>query len=122
MRNFRNLAFASVSLAAIAMPAYAQDAAAEEGKSDDQIVVTGTLICGTKVVGAQTIAIDAQTITERGASSTNELLSLMPQISNTFNGRFEGDPRGFARASRSTRRTCATCRVTTARPAASRWC
>lgn len=28
------------------------------------------------------------------ASSTNELLGLVPQIANTFNGRFEGDPRG----------------------------
>ena len=98
MRNIRNLAFASVSLLSLAMPAYAQNAAAEgkEAENSKDIVVTGTLIRGTQVVGAQTIAIDAQTITDKGANSTNELLSLIPQISNTFNGRFEGDPRGFA--------------------------
>ncbi len=93
--RIRNLAIASVSLLAIAMPAHAQDAASDDSASDEQIVVTGTLIRGTQVVGAQTITVDAQSITDKGANSTNELLSLIPQISNTFNGRFEGDPRGF---------------------------
>ncbi len=95
----RNALLVGTVLASIAAtsPAFAQDTAAEGDAGDSKdIVVTGTLIRGTKVVGAQTIAIDAQTITDKGANSTNELLSLIPQISNTFNGRFEGDPRGFA--------------------------
>lgn len=95
MRNFRTLAFASVSLAAIAMPAYAQDAAAEEGKSDDQIVVTGTLIRNNAPIGSQSIGVSAEAITAKAAGSTNELLGLIPQITNTFNGRFEGDARGI---------------------------
>ncbi len=95
MRNIRKLAFASVSLFAIASPAMAQDAASDEAESDNEIVVTGTLIRGAEVVGSQTISIDSQSIVDKGANSTNELLSLIPQISNTFNGRFEGDPRGL---------------------------
>jgi iron complex outermembrane recepter protein len=61
----------------------------------DDIVVTGTLIRGTEVVGAQTISVDAKAILEKGATSTAELLSLIPQLTNSFNGRLEGDPRGF---------------------------
>jgi iron complex outermembrane receptor protein len=75
----------------LAMPgvAYADD---EEDKTP--IVVTGTLIRGTEAVGTQTIAVGAEDIQQQGANSTNQILSLIPQISNTFNGRFEGDPRG----------------------------
>ena len=92
--RIRHIAVAGVSLLSLAAPAYAQDAAADEAGAED-IVVTGTLIRGTQVVGAQTISVSAQSIIDKGANSTNELLSLIPQISNTFNGRFEGDPRGF---------------------------
>ncbi|MDG2005274.1 MAG: TonB-dependent receptor plug domain-containing protein, partial [Novosphingobium sp.] len=78
---------------ALAMPVSAH---AEEAEDDgkDPIVVTGTLLRGTEVVGAQTITVGSAAITEKAAGSTNELLSLIPQITNTFNGRFEGDPRG----------------------------
>ncbi|MEZ5743601.1 MAG: TonB-dependent receptor [Sphingomonadaceae bacterium] len=72
--------------------AFAQDAG---DNGDEEIVVTGTLIRGTEVVGAQTIAVDAEVIQQQGANSTNQILSLIPQVSNTFNGRFEGDPRGI---------------------------
>lgn len=48
------------------------------------------------MTGSQTISIDAEEIAAKGATSTNELLGLIPQITNTFNGRFEGDPRGFS--------------------------
>ena len=92
--RIRHIAVAGVSLLSLTAPAYAQDAAADEAGAED-IVVTGTLIRGTQVVGAQTISVSAQSIIDKGANSTNELLSLIPQISNTFNGRFEGDPRGF---------------------------
>lgn len=97
MRTFRNLALASVSLMAVASPAFAQTAPADASAADDSkdIVVTGTLIRGTQVVGAQTISVDSSAIVAKAAGSTNELLGLIPQISNTFNGRFEGDPRGI---------------------------
>jgi iron complex outermembrane recepter protein len=95
--------FAATALcASLSMPAFAQDA--EEStdetsvdETDDKgIVVTGTLIRGTEVVGSQTISVGAEEIADKGANSTNELLGLIPQIANAFNGRFEGDPRGFS--------------------------
>jgi iron complex outermembrane receptor protein len=58
------------------------------------IIVTGSLIRGTEAVGTQTISVDDEAIVQLGANSTNQILSLIPQIANTFNGRFEADPRG----------------------------
>lgn len=90
---------AATALCALsAMPAYAQDeeAAADEGAESKDIVVIGTLIRGTEVTGSQTISIDSDDIAAKGAVSTNELLGTIPQIANQFNGRFEGDPRGFS--------------------------
>ncbi|WP_239805719.1 TonB-dependent receptor domain-containing protein [Croceicoccus hydrothermalis] len=60
----------------------------------NEIVVVGTLIRGTEAVGSQTISVGEDVIDQRGATTTNEILSLIPQISNTFNSRAEGDPRG----------------------------
>ncbi|MFM5906341.1 MAG: TonB-dependent receptor plug domain-containing protein [Novosphingobium sp.] len=91
--NIRKLAMASVSLLSISAPAFAQDAN-EEGKTDEEITVVGTLIRGTETTGAQTLSVSTDQILTKAAGSTNELLGLIPQISNTFNGRFEGDPRG----------------------------
>jgi iron complex outermembrane recepter protein len=94
--------FAATALcASLSMPAWAQDEAPADESSatdgeDEDIVVIGTLIRGTEVVGSQTISVGAEAIAEQGATSTNELLGLIPQIANTFNGRFEGDPRGFS--------------------------
>lgn len=103
MRNLKRVAArlsAGASLAALALvpvAAMAQDedaSASADKTSDDEIVVIGTLIRGIEAVGTQTISVGEEAITQRGANSTNEILSLIPQISNTFNGRFEADPRG----------------------------
>ena len=96
IRNIRRLAFAVASLLSISAPAFAQDTAEGEAVESDAIVVTGTLIRGKAPVGSQLISVDASAIADKAAGSTNELLSLIPQVSNTFNGRFEGDPRGVA--------------------------
>jgi iron complex outermembrane receptor protein len=97
MRITRKLAFVSASLIAMSSSAFAQSAPADDtADADKEIVVTGTLIRGTQVTGSQTIAVSAQAIVDKGASSTNELLGVIPQIANTFNGRFEGDPRGVS--------------------------
>ena len=100
MNKLTQIALASVSLIGLMQPmsALAQDQAPadEAPDSDSEIVVTGTLIRGTEVTGSQTISVDAQDIADKGASSTNELLGVIPQIANTFNGRFEGDPRGIS--------------------------
>lgn len=90
--SIRSLAFAGVSLISIAMPAFAQDAT--EDKGDGEITVVGTMIRGAETTGSQTLSVSTDQIIDKAANSTNELLSLVPQISNTFNGRFEGDPRG----------------------------
>jgi iron complex outermembrane receptor protein len=75
-------------------------AAATPGPNNDydleEVVVTGTLIRGTAAVGSQTISIDSKAIADKGATSTNELLGMIPQIANAFNGRIEGDPRGYS--------------------------
>ena len=98
MKRFGARLSAGASLAALALAphaAFAQDEDGAEDASDEApIVVIGTLIRGTEVVGTQTISVDNTSIQQQGANSTNEILSLIPQISNTFNGRFEGDPRG----------------------------
>ncbi len=103
MKSLLSAAFAGASVFALAIPAQVQAQAtaspqenADETSGDGKdIVVTGTLIRGTEVTGAQTISVDAAAITAKGATSTTELLSLVPQLTNTFNGRLEGDPRGF---------------------------
>ncbi len=82
----------------LATPAFAvaeaAPAKADEGAENAPIVVTGTLIRGAEVTGSQTIAVDSKAIVQQGANSTNQLLGLIPQIANAFNGRFEADPRG----------------------------
>ena len=99
--NLRGRLRAGIALSGMAISlavpgaAYAQDAAEDY---EGEIVVVGTLIRGTEVIGSQTIAVDDADITEQGAVSTNEVLQLVPQITNTFNGRFEVDPRGTASA------------------------
>jgi len=90
---------APVSATAQAAPAEAPAAAADDqtpGSTEKDIVVVGTLIRGTTAVGSQTLSVDSKAIADKGATSTNEALALIPQIANTFNGRFEGDPRGVS--------------------------
>lgn len=102
MRVLKHFAVTGVSLLALSTSAFAQDAPAEEGTGeDDGIVVIGTLIRGAEVVGADPINVDATTILEKGAGTTNELLSTIPQLVSTFGGRFEIDPRGFATGTNS---------------------
>lgn len=94
--NFaRRLSMGVAMVALLPGIAMAEEAKDDANKDNADIVVTGTLIRGTQVTGAQTISVDAKAITEKAAGSTNELLGNIPQIANTFNGRFEGDPRGI---------------------------
>ena len=106
MKKFSRFAIRSAFLCGVAcsaiLPAVAlaqtnpaqTSANQDEALPDDAIVVTGTLIRGVAATGTQSISVDSTAILDKAAGSTNELLSLVPQISNTFNGRFEGDPRG----------------------------
>lgn len=88
------IALTGASLLALVQPAFAQTAASEDNDTD-VIVVTGTNIRGATAVGAQTLSLGVDAISAKGALSTNELLGAIPQISNVFNGRIEGDPRGY---------------------------
>ena len=103
MRMTAKIALASASIFALTAPAFAAEPAPDAAKAGDQsipdIVVTGTLIRGTQATGSQTLTLDAKAITEIGSTSTNELLTSIPQIVG-FNGRPEGqDPRGLTAVS-----------------------
>ena len=89
------LATAFAAIATCPGIAFAQDA--DAAAEDDTIVVTGTLIRGVEVAGAQTITISPEAIAESGSSTTMELLGTIPQVTNAFNGRFDGDPRSADR-------------------------
>lgn len=94
MRISTKIALSGVSLISLSAPAFAQDAA-DKKTDEDVIVVTGSLIRGTQVTGSQTIAVQADAIAQQAPTSTNQVLALIPQIANRFNGRFEADTRSI---------------------------
>lgn len=98
MKKLQGLLLATSCILPIAMApaALAQSNGAAGESGNEEITVVGTLIRGTAVVGSQTISVDGAAIADRAVTSTNELLTLIPQVTNTFNGRFEGDPRGVS--------------------------
>jgi iron complex outermembrane recepter protein len=83
--------FAATALCAtLVMPAYAQEApaageVADEAAEKDGIVVTGTLIRGIAPAGSQVLGVSAEDGAANGASSTNQMLSSLPQVGNFFN-------------------------------------
>lgn len=91
------LALSSAILAAsISAGVYAQDSAKADEKVLEEVLVTGTLIRGAEATGSNVLAVDSTEISQLGVTTTNEILGSLPQISNMFNGRTEGDPRGAA--------------------------
>jgi iron complex outermembrane recepter protein len=101
VKAYQKLALTTVSLGALLAPLQVTAQTTAPPKTDTSepidgdIVVTGTLIRGTAVVGSQTLTLGPQEIAAKAAFSTNELLSAIPQIANSFNGRIEADPRGI---------------------------
>jgi iron complex outermembrane receptor protein len=62
------------------------DTAAEgEGEKLQEVVVTGTLIRGAAPTGAELISVTPEDIKATGATSTDQLLSSIPQVGNFFN-------------------------------------
>ncbi|KQN90752.1 hypothetical protein ASE90_16790 [Sphingomonas sp. Leaf67] len=53
--------------------------------TDADIVVTGTLLRGTAPVGSNVISVGQDRVQSQGATTTNELLGTIPQVSNFFN-------------------------------------
>ncbi len=66
----------------LATPAFAQDAAEE---AEEEIVVTGTLVRGAAPVGSSVITAGPEEVQSQGATTANELLATIPQVSNLFN-------------------------------------
>ncbi|MEO6091710.1 MAG: TonB-dependent receptor [Novosphingobium sp.] len=60
-------------------------AAADEGTDTGDIVVTGTILRGAPPVGSNLISVGQERIAATGATSSNELLATVPQVSNLFN-------------------------------------
>ncbi|MDP3673751.1 MAG: TonB-dependent receptor [Novosphingobium sp.] len=59
--------------------------AADQGVDQSQIVVTGTILRGAPPVGSNLISIGEDRIQTQGATTANELLATVPQVSNLFN-------------------------------------
>lgn len=66
---------------ATAVPATRADVATV----DNDIVVTGTLLRGTAPVGSPLISLGQEKLLESGASTSNDLLATIPQVTNFFN-------------------------------------
>ncbi len=100
--HFLSASGLALSLALAVMPsvAQAQEADSDNADAGKEIVVTGTLIRGAAPVGSQNVGITEQTIVEKGATTTNELITAMPQFAS-FNGQFETDSRAFGQISLS---------------------
>lgn len=78
---------AAVSLVALALAtpgvAFAQEEPAAD--EDNQIIVTGTILRGAAPVGSNLISVGQEKIAETGATTANELLATVPQVTNLFN-------------------------------------
>lgn len=92
------LATASPALGQVAQPSQAGPQPSPASQADqqsatlaedltalDEIVVTGTLLRGVAPVGTNVVTVNAEKIATTGAVSTVDVLSKIPQISNSFN-------------------------------------
>jgi iron complex outermembrane recepter protein len=59
--------------------------AADQGVGQDEIVVTGTILRGAAPTGSNLISVGEDRIQSQGATTANELLATVPQVSNLFN-------------------------------------
>jgi iron complex outermembrane receptor protein len=75
------------ALAGLASPAaaQAQDKTPPDETVTREIIVTGTLLRGAPPVGSSVIAQDETSIQASGATTSNEILAQIPQVSNLFN-------------------------------------
>ena len=69
--------------AAEPLPSGAADNASEQAAAD--IVVTGTILRGAPPVGSNLIVVGPERIAASGATTANELLATVPQVTNLFN-------------------------------------
>lgn len=62
-----------------------EPATSKEAASIEEIIVTGTLLRGAAPVGSNLISVGQDAVQSQGATSTNELLATVPQVTNFFN-------------------------------------
>lgn len=84
LRAFRALSFTSVAALAI-VPALALAQESTTERPDDDIIVTGTILRGAAPVGSSLTSVGEERIAESGATTANELLATVPQVTNLFN-------------------------------------
>lgn len=76
----------ALALTAALLPGVAQaQAADEDSTAQDEIIVTGTLLRGVAPVGSPLISVGQGKLLESGATTSNELLATIPQVTNFFN-------------------------------------
>jgi iron complex outermembrane receptor protein len=82
----RALAIGVASIALVPALAFAQveSDTADDKAANDEIIVTGTLIRGAAPVGQTVISAGQETIQSQGATTSNELLATIPQVTNLF--------------------------------------
>ena len=89
MKSLSSIMLASASLFALSVPVAVQAQSApakpEAAAEEDDIVVTGTILRGAAPVGSNLITVDQGRIAATGATTANELLASVPQVSNLFN-------------------------------------
>lgn len=85
VRAFRISATTGVAAIALVPALVMAQSGRSEGASIEDIVVTGTLLRGAKPVGANAITVGQERLQETGATSSNELLASIPQVTNYFN-------------------------------------
>jgi iron complex outermembrane receptor protein len=97
MLNFKSLLLcgASAALALSAVPASAQSTAptdasprtppAKSATQVGEVVITGTLLRGVAPVGTDVISVSRASIVTSGATSVDQLLSTIPQVTSQFN-------------------------------------
>ena len=56
-----------------------------ERAASDEIVVTGTILRGAPPVGSSIVSVGQERLQSQGATTSNELLATIPQVSNLFN-------------------------------------
>ncbi|RZI75928.1 MAG: TonB-dependent receptor [Pseudomonas sp.] len=83
-RTFRIQAACGAATLAIT-PVLAAAQEIETVPTDDDIVVTGTILRGAAPVGSSLTSVGAERIAESGATTANELLATVPQVTNLFN-------------------------------------
>jgi iron complex outermembrane receptor protein len=81
--------FIALGSASFSWPAVADPAVSgrppEDATRIEEIVVTGTLLHNAPPVGANVISLDQQQVQAQGVSTSDQLLTTIPQVSNLFN-------------------------------------